>query len=114
MHRIHVRTGYIEVPPVTPYDERPTHDQFIIPTGPNEEVVDLEVLEAGYAEPPQPFDELPRKVRMKRWRFRAVSVEKIDVHDVDSGDDIIIDVDPERGVVSEESVRRLLGPAGGA
>jgi hypothetical protein len=116
MHRIHVRTGFVEVPGVEPGDERPTHDQFIIPTGDNEEVVELEVFDLGpvYREnPAAKFNpRVPANLKSNRWRFRAVSVERISEASIDS--DIVIEVDQEQGIVSEETVRRLLGPAGGA
>lgn len=78
MHRIHVRTGYVEVPGVPPNHQRPTHDQFIIPTGENEQVVELEMFDLGYSEPGGNWTGSEFKARMKRWRFRAVSVEQVD------------------------------------
>lgn len=110
MHKIHVRTGSIEVPGLMPGDVRPTHDQFIIPTGPNEEVVELELLEAGWAEPPQQLKDFPRRQRKKLWRFRAVSVERID--GPEEGD-VVIEYDAldvvERQDLSRTTSRGLLG-----
>lgn len=103
MHKIHVRTGTIEVPGVSPGDVRPTHDQFIIPTGPNEEVVELEVLEAGWAEPPQGLKEFPRRQRKKIWRFRAVSVEPIE--GAEDGD-VIIEYEDLDDAVEAKSITK--------
>ena len=91
MHRIHVRTGVIEVPSVDTYDERPTHDVFVIPTGPGEEIVEIETFDMGYSFPAA--GEARRKPRMRRWRFRAVSVETVDPNLGPTDYDIVVDAE---------------------
>jgi hypothetical protein len=111
MHRIHVRTGVVDVPGLPPEIDHPTHDVFVIPTGPGEEVVEIDVLDHGWA--PADYDPVTSKRlhtrRKRRWRFRAVSVEKIE----DTLDtDIIVDYDDLDAEVDAknitETTRRLL------
>ena len=81
MHKIHVRTGVIDLPYVTARDTKATHDQFILPTGDGETVVELEMFDTGWApgHPKAPWDKRRAFERpLKRWRFRVVSYEQID------------------------------------
>lgn len=108
MHRIHVRTGIIEVPPVDQYDERPTHDVFVIPTGPGEEIVEIETFDMGYTVPPPAPVGQKRYRHKRRWRFRAVSVERVDVP---TDSDVVVDIDDADEVMTmpQKDLKRLLG-----